>query len=33
MLGEKIKIYRENKNMTQYEIAEIIGVKPTTVFK
>lgn len=33
MLGEKIKIYRENKNMTQYEIAEILGVKPTTVSK
>lgn len=33
MLGEKIKIYRENKNMTQYEIAEILGVKPATVSK
>lgn len=33
MLGEKIKIYRENKNMTQNEIAEILGVKPATVSK
>lgn len=33
MLGEKIKLYRENKNMTQSEIAEILGVKPATVSK
>ena len=33
MLGEKIKIYRENKNMTQNEIAEVLGVKPATVSK
>ena len=26
MLGKKIKIYRENKNMTQSEIADILGV-------
>ena len=33
MLGEKIKLYREKKNMTQSEIAEILGVKATTVSK
>lgn len=33
MLGEKIKLYRENKNMTQNEIAEILGVKATTISK
>ena len=33
MLGEKIKLYRENKNMTQNEIAEILGVKPATISK
>ena len=33
MLGEKIKLYREKKNMTQNEIAEILGVKATTVSK
>ena len=33
MLGEKIKLYRENKKMTQLEIAEILGVKPTTISK
>ena len=33
MLGEKIKLYRENKKMTQAEIAEILGVKPATVSK
>ena len=33
MLGEKIKQYRENKKMTQNEIAEILGVKPATVSK
>ena len=33
MLGEKIKLYREKKNMTQNEIAEILGVKATTISK
>lgn len=33
MLGEKIKLYRESKNMTQVEIAESLGVKPATVSK
>ncbi len=33
MLGEKIKLYRESKNMTQNEIADILGVKPATVSK
>ena len=33
MVGEKIKTYRERKNMTQSEIAEILGVKPTTISK
>ena len=33
MLGEKIKLYRESKNMTQNEIAEILGVKATTISK
>ncbi len=33
MLGEKIKKYRENKNMTQNEIADILGVKPATISK
>lgn len=33
MLGEKIKLYRENKNMTQFEIAELLGVKPATISK
>lgn len=33
MLGKKIKLYRENKNMTQVEIAEALGVKPATVSK
>ena len=33
MLGEKIKKYRENKNMTQVEIAGVLGVKPATVSK
>lgn len=31
MLGEKIKLYRENKNMTQSEITDILGVKATTI--
>ena len=33
MLGEKIKSYRESKNMTQNEIADILGVKSATVSK
>ena len=33
MLGEKIKLYRESKNMTQGEIAEILGVKAATISK
>ena len=33
MLGEKIKLYRENKNMTQGEIADILGVKSATISK
>lgn len=33
MLGEKIKLYRESKKMTQVEIAALLGVKPATVSK
>ena len=33
MLGEKIKKYRESKNMTQGEIADILGVKAATISK
>ena len=33
MLGEKIKKYRDEKKMTQMEVAEILGVKPATVSK
>ena len=33
MLGEKIKLYREKKNMTQGEIADILGVKSATISK
>ena len=33
MLGDKIKLYRENKKMTQNEVAEILGVKATTISK
>ena len=33
MLGEKIKLFRERRNMTQVEIADILGVKPATVSK
>ena len=33
MLGEKIKLYRENLNMTQNEIAEVLEVKSTTISK
>ena len=33
MLGDKIKLYRENKNMTQSEVAEMLGVKSATISK
>ena len=33
MLGEKIKKYREEKKLTQMEVAEVLGVKPTTISK
>ena len=33
MLGEKIKTYREEKKITQVEVAEILGVKPATISK
>ena len=33
MLGEKIKLYRENKKMTQNEVAEILSVSPATISK
>ena len=33
MLGEKIKLYRERRNMTQSEIADILGVKAATISK
>ncbi len=33
MLGEKIKKYREEKKMTQLEVAEVLGVKPATISK
>lgn len=33
MLREKIKKYREEKKMTQVEVAEILGVKPATISK
>ena len=33
MLGDKIKSYRENKKMTQNEIANILDVSPATVSK
>ena len=33
MLGDKIKLYRENKKMTQNEIANIPDVSPATVSK
>ena len=32
-IGNKIKLYRENKKMTQKEIAEILEVEPATVSK
>ena len=33
MLGEKIKKYREEKKMTQVEVADVLGVKPATISK
>ena len=33
MLGDKIKLYRENKKMTQNDIANILNVSPATVSK
>ena len=33
MLGEKLKLYREEHNMTQKEVAEILGVEPGTISK
>lgn len=33
MLGEKLKLYREKHNMTQKEVAEILGVEPGTISK
>ena len=33
MIGNKLKEYRENRNMTQKEIAEALGVEPATVSK
>ena len=33
MLGENLKVYRENKKMTQTEVAEALGIKSATVSK
>lgn len=33
MIGDKIKLYRENKKMTQAEVAQILGVTSTTISK
>ena len=33
MLGDKIKLYRENKRMTQNEVADILNVSPATISK
>ena len=33
MLGDKIKLYRENKRMTQNEVASILNVSPATISK
>ena len=33
MLGDKIKKYREEKKMTQVEVAKVLGVKPATISK
>lgn len=33
MFGEKIKLYRENKKMTQNQVADILGVSSATISK
>ena len=33
MLGDKIKLYRENKKITQNDVADILDVSPATVSK
>ena len=33
MLGDTIKLYRENKRMTQNEVADILNVSPATISK
>lgn len=33
MLGDKIKLYRENKKMTQNDVAHILDVSPATISK
>lgn len=33
MLGDRIKLYRENKRMTQNEVADILNVSPATISK
>ena len=33
MLGDKIKLYRENKKMTQNQVADILGVSSATISK
>ena len=32
-LGEKLKIYRERKNMTQKEVAEYLELEPAAISK
>ena len=32
-IGNKIKSYRENRKMTQKDVAEILGVEPATISK
>lgn len=33
MLGDKIKLYRESKKMTQNEVADVLNVSPATISK
>lgn len=33
MLGDKIKLYRENKKMTQNEVADVLNVSSATISK
>ena len=33
MLGDKVKLYRENKKMTQNDVADILNVSPATISK